>query len=91
MNSSRTPAATKMVAAKAMPVLVGRVAQTMRMTREAMRAMQKPKRRAEKRNLWERRRLSWKIVMWVVAARMKRRRREEEMGMSRGGVGVRPS
>lgn len=68
MNSSNTPACVKMLAAMAMFTLRGTVAQPMRRHSVVMRAMQKPKMRIEKMNLWSRLRLTWKMNMCVAAA-----------------------
>jgi hypothetical protein len=60
------------------------------MTFAEIRAMEKPKKRPERMNLWPRRLLRWKIVMLSAAEEMKKARMTAEMGMSTERVGVRP-
>jgi len=52
--------------------------------------MQKPNMAPDIRNLWPRRRLRWKIVMWATAPRRKMRRKTAVTGTSREMVGWPP-
>lgn len=86
MNKMSTPAAVKICEAIATLTSLGLDAQTILMDRATIRAMQKPKSRTEKKNLYDLRRLRWKMVMFVAAPATKRARKMAQMGMS----GVRP-
>lgn len=91
MNRRRTPAATKICEAIARFSSSGRRAQAIRVAKATTRAMQKPKRRPEKRNLKPIRRLIWKIVMFMAARARNTTRRTAHTGTSMDRVGLPPS
>lgn len=89
-NNNTTPAATKIWAAMAIGMCVGRVAHTMRMTHVVIRAMQKPNIMPDMMNLWPRLLFIWKMVIWATAPQMKRNKKTAEMGTSVETVGTPP-
>jgi len=90
INSRRTPAAMKILAAIAIFTFFGRVAHTIRRTEAEMRAMQNPNIMPLMMNFLPRFKLTWRIVMCVAAPRMKRRRNTAVIGTSRCVVGSPP-
>jgi hypothetical protein len=77
-------------AAMATDTFLGCEAHTRRMIHASIRAMQKPEVRADMINFRPRRRLSWKMVMWVAAPRMKSTKNTAVMGVSSLVVGWSP-
>lgn len=74
-------------AAMATDTFLGCEAHTSRMVHASIRAMQKPKTMADIINFRPRRRLSWNMVMWVAAPRMKSTKNTDVIGLSRLVVG----
>ena len=66
-KSKTTPAATKTLDAIATRILSGRVAQTIRIIMVTIRDWQKPNIMPDRRNLWPRRLLTWRMVIWLAA------------------------
>jgi len=74
-----------------MGTLVGRVAQTMRITHVVVRAMQKANNRPDRRNLCPCRLLNRKMVQWQTAAPRNRTRKTAVIGTSSWTVGTPPN
>ena len=86
-----TPALTKMFAAMATETLSWCVVQTNRIVQVVIRAIQKPKRAPDARNLWPFLRFSCRIVIWATAPMMNSTRKTDVMGASTLVLGSPPT